>query len=175
MKRREFPNKEEERKYKAFILLALILVLLVSSFISFVAIYGYSNLPKYQECVSHYTVDMINDDIHLETDGALVLVNDKETLKLSSSSSNVNLGSVSPHDYIYASVNGGNSDVSILFKRSDSVIKNLRYTVVVSDSDGNNRNALSDSDYVIDHDVLTYSSSSNIYIYSVSVSYLLKV
>ena len=176
-------NREQRNSNPLLYILISFATILLLAGIVFVVITPYlKTLPVYKTFSHTYTVEVIDDTSHLESDGSFILssknsLENNETLTLSSEDLNVEIGPLEPKAFIYA--DKGDADSNVIFKfteETDKEIKDIIYTIYLCDEDGSNVVKTPGDDLLKNEDgSVTVKKDTNIFVNRVSVSYTLRV
>ena len=138
------------------------------------------NLQK--AIVNRRSKTISNSDISMTTElngsGELVLTFENETFKFSSNSSFKQLGAVNSNTYIYRAYDTNPYYIDIDCTISGLSFKDLEFTLITSDSSGNNQVTVNNDDLTFapksSGGSIRYNSINETCIHSVSIAYTLK-
>ena len=175
---KEYENKLAF-KYTSLALILLILLSILSLLIIFLIYLYYPAVPTKKHIKYTYTPNLIKDTTTLESDGSLILSDETDTYKVTVNFKNKTgsggLGSYATHNHIYevygANPNTLNISVSLFDTSKGQVVdkvSNVTYDIYLGE-DGDHLSHLDSSKYTITDNVLSYSDTNDIYIYTLTV------
>ena len=175
MKKRVSKSSQSVSTPKGLIIFLLSLVVLFGAVGCLVLIPYFNTLPVYANINVIYDISLITFETTLSPENTLTLTKNEDNLIFSSTDSSVEAGEVDGK-YVFADRGLENSNVSMKFTYSTKEIRNLKFTVTVTNETGDhieeiNRKTL---EYTKDEEgfiTATYSSKRNIFIKKVLISY----
>ena len=165
-------QKKESKRYVILTIISLLVLLVLLLFIFVI----YPNINKNNKSSTKYSREVSVTDItsesSLDSSNSLVFSygeDNIETVKFSSSSPTVFIGSYISHNFIYSASGDNPNEVTITYSNVD--ISNISFVVTISNNVGKEQRILNEDEYVVNNNTFTYSSSSSIYIYKVVIEY----
>ena len=163
-------RKENRNIFIAFIILIIAdIIFLTSVFVIGFRNY-YGEVKPRDIRTSVFTTELITVDTSLDSDNVLTLtMNELEEIKVGSSP-NIEIGPLT-HEYMFTSRGGATNNISLNFQYKTYSFDHVHYDLTLCDESGNITTHISDDKYIDEFQYFKYTSTSDIYVKEVKVTY----